>query len=206
MSHYTLVSYTLEGIGFFCNTETFRFKVIYNEPPIPEEYDDGLWDYGNYYTEIPHPVKDYDLGDIDEYEDEQIEEDINFFDIDEDNIPDELDDGLFNFIYDDEDAFNTAIGDNNFLNVVSDEDDDYETDIEDEKDYDFEVFSGVYLDGLDEETQADEKICEIIDRKLDRHKRLTKKKIEEAFKKIKEKKSLIKKFRKEAAEEAKEEK
>ena len=41
---------------------------------------------------------------------------------------------------------------------------------------------------------------------MDRHKRLTKKKIEEAFKKIKEKKSLIKKFRKEAAEETKEEK
>ena len=69
-----------------------------------------------------------------------------------------------------------------------------------------EKLVGLNEDGLDEETQADEKICEIIDRKLDMHKRLTKKKIEEAFKKIKEKKSLIKKFRKEAAEEAKEEK
>ena len=66
-------------------------------------------------------------------------------------------------------------------------------------------FNNLSMDknGLDEETQADEEMHDIFDKKIDKIKRITKKKIEEAFQRIRERNKLIKRLRKEVAEENK---
>ena len=66
-----------------------------------------------------------------------------------------------------------------------------------------EKLVGLNEDGLDEETQADEEMYYIFDKKIDKIKRITKKKIEEAFQRIRERNKLIKRLRKEVAEENK---
>ena len=68
-----------------------------------------------------------------------------------------------------------------------------------------EKLVGLNEDGLDEETQADEEINAILDKKIDKIKRITKKKIEVAFKRIRERINLVKRLRKEVAEEYKQE-
>ena len=66
-----------------------------------------------------------------------------------------------------------------------------------------EKLVGLNEDGLDEETQADEEMYDIFDKKIDKLKRITKKKLEEAFQRIRERNKLIKRLRKEVAEENK---
>ena len=66
-----------------------------------------------------------------------------------------------------------------------------------------EKLVGLNEDGLDEETHADEEMYDIFDKKIDKLKRITKKKIEEAFQRIRERNKLIKRLRKEVAEENK---
>ena len=62
-----------------------------------------------------------------------------------------------------------------------------------------EKLVGLNEDGLDEEINA------ILDKKIDKIKRITKKKIEVAFKRIRERINLVKRLRKEVAEEYKQE-
>ena len=66
-----------------------------------------------------------------------------------------------------------------------------------------EKLVGLNEDGLDEETQADEEINDMLDKKIDKIKRKIKKKIEAAFKRIRERNNLIRKLRKEVSEEYK---
>jgi len=66
-----------------------------------------------------------------------------------------------------------------------------------------EKLVGLNEDGLDEETQADEEINDMLDKKIDKIKRKIKKKIEATFKRIRERNNLIKKLRKEVSEEYK---
>ena len=66
-----------------------------------------------------------------------------------------------------------------------------------------EKLVGLNEDGLDKETKADEEMYDIFDKKIDKIKRITKKKIEEAFQRIRERNKLIKRLRKEVAEENK---
>ena len=66
-----------------------------------------------------------------------------------------------------------------------------------------EKLVGLNEDGLDEETQADEEINDMLDKKIDKIKRKIKKNIEATFKRIRERNNLIKKLRKEVSEEYK---
>ena len=95
---FTLVTYTLEGLGGFTDTFDFRFRVIDKAPDDPGSFDDGI----------------YNFGDVDEGDE-------------------------------------SAEGDYNYLNIDPDADDDFDTDIPDETDYDFEALSGIYTDGYDED-------------------------------------------------------
>ena len=163
---YILCTFEIEGLDGFTDVNTFRFRMIYFEPPAPDEEDDGVYGFEDIDTGTESAEGNYDFLDIDS--------DMNFYDGTWGEVPVQYegmdpDDYPGVIVHHDSDPGSDSSDEDEDYGDLDDNADEEEDSSEDppefewvivderddpskaEGDYDFDAMSGIYLDEYDED-------------------------------------------------------